>query len=183
MLTSACQAYISSFIEIWINNMTLEKLLNELKHLDLTLPLIFSYEGGEIGAGYHVTEIKSAHIKSIDCGRRISEWDEMLIQLLDGQKGQHMIASKFVSIVEHSSKVLGSLETKPVYFEFALKNLGLELFSLERIEVIEDRILARLTPNRAMCKPASLFIGDNFTVDDTNSSCCGKSSSMSVCCA
>ncbi len=158
--------------------MTLNNLLNDLKAFDLTLPLIFTFEGGEIGGGYHVTEIKTSNITSIDCGGQISEWSEVAIQLLDGQKGQHMKASKLVSIIEHSLGCLERLGDKPLYFEFAPQNIGLQLFSLEKIDVSSDRISVRLMERRAICKPAR-----KATAGKSKSSCCGEDLHATVCCA
>lgn len=164
--------------------MTLEKLLNELKRLDLTQPLIFTFEGGgEIGSGYHVTEIKSSDIKGIDCSGRMTEWSEALVQLLDGQVGQHMKGRKFVGIIEHCLKNLEGLEAKPLFFEFAAKNAGLHLYSLKKVEVIDGRIIARLIKKRAICKPANLFMGNDTLEENTNSSCCGQNIETSACCA
>ncbi|GJL99867.1 MAG: hypothetical protein DHS20C07_15470 [Methyloligella sp.] len=158
--------------------MTLNNLLNYLKTLDVTLPLIFTFEGGEIGSGYHVTEIKTSNITSIDCGGQISEWSEVAIQLLDGQGVQHMKASKLVSILEHSLGRLTRLGDKPLYFEFAPQNIGLQLFSLEKIDVSNDRISVQLIEKRAICKPARKATGGK-----SKSSCCGEDLHETACCA
>lgn len=47
-------------------------------------PLVFNAEGTDIRPEYHVTEVKLAHIRALDCGRGAAEWDETVAQLLDG---------------------------------------------------------------------------------------------------
>ena len=71
------------------------------------IPLIFYLEGISINQGYHVTEVKHASIKSMDCGRRADAWEEIIIQLLDGQASSaqgFMSTSKFTSIVSGTLK-------------------------------------------------------------------------------
>ena len=85
--------------------------------------LIFRSDEGDIGGGYHVTELKQASINSIDCGGRTDEWTETVLQLLDGSGDTPMSIEKFVAIVRRSEVALPGLSDAPLYFEFGHVNL------------------------------------------------------------
>ena len=63
---------------------TFSELVSQLQAVDPALPLIFKTKQGAIGAGYHVTELRHAHAKGIDCGGNIQTWQEARLQLMDG---------------------------------------------------------------------------------------------------
>lgn len=70
--------------------MTFTELLAALDPLDAQAPLIFSAGARNIGAGYHVTELRHSASTGIDCSGTISTWDEGRLQLLDGPGKIHM---------------------------------------------------------------------------------------------
>jgi len=45
--------------------------------------LVFTYDGRDVQAGYHVTEVKDGRFASIDCGAVPESWRETVIQLWD----------------------------------------------------------------------------------------------------
>jgi hypothetical protein len=61
--------------------------------------LVLHAEGTAIRPEYHVTEIELAQVRSLDCGKGEAQWDETLVQLLDGpatapDNGVHNVGSK-----------------------------------------------------------------------------------------
>ena len=47
------------------------------------LPLVFKYDGRDVKAGYHVTEVKSGRFDALDCGANPESWTEIFVQLWD----------------------------------------------------------------------------------------------------
>lgn len=122
------------------------------------LPVKFYVDGVSINPGYHVTEVRYASIKSIDCGRAsdVEYWDEITIQLLDGSSMStqgHMPASKFLGIVSGALSKLIEDSASFVFFEFAPDNGPIRKLSIESIETKVEEVSIVLGSERAVCKP------------------------------
>lgn len=145
--------------------------------------LVFVDNGTKIRPNYHVTELKSMSVRSIDCGRRQSTSLETIIQLLDGpmtEAGTHMPASKFAAIVKAGLAALPELGNGELYFEYAPGNEGMRKLSVVGIEYAGERTLVTLGARKATCKPIERYL-ETATVENTSAGCCGFSSS--ACCA
>ena len=101
---------------------SLNTLRAALTEDDLDRKLIFATVDGEIGAGYHVTELKLAEVQGIDCGANQRGWRETVVQLLDGHGREHMSVGKFTAILDQSIKALPGLGDASVRIEFAPRN-------------------------------------------------------------
>ena len=156
--------------------MTPQMLLETLQTLPAELPLVFQTEKGEIGAGYHVTELKLAQVRSIDCGGRLASWSEAVLQLLDGQGVDHMKVGKFAAILSQSVSRVSGLGESLLHVEFAHENKGMRIYEVSRPVMHESLVCVALNEVRAHCKPA-LEHGANTEA----SGCCGSASSS--CCA
>ena len=148
---------------------TLTDLLTDLKTLDPDLPLVFATDEGEIGGGYHVTELKRAHINSIDCGGRLSDWVETNLQLLDGTDRNHMKVGKFIGIASRSIDLVDGLSDGPLSFEYSPSNIGLRRYQASGITVQNDQITLRLSEDSAQCKPHAAFL-----TKSEGSNCCNS---------
>lgn len=124
-----------------------------------TTPLVFVTDEGEIGAGYHLTELKFAQITGIDCAARVTEWTEATVQLLDGDGRSHMQLGKFRSILRQSVTTIPGLKDAPLKVEFAHGNEGMRTYEMEMPDVQPDCAMIRLRDSRAMCKPAFAWSG------------------------
>lgn len=147
--------------------MTLNDFLDALRDQPAEAPLVFTTAEGPIGAGYHITELKSLDINSIDCGGRTSDWTEVQIQLLDGAGRSHLSAGKSAKILEHSLKAIPELAEGDLSFEYAPGNNGLRRYIPTQPIWAEGHVEMRLTEDGAQCKAAA-FSG-------TTASCCGAS--------
>lgn len=62
--------------------MTTQDFLNQLSNQDQTRPLEFVLTNNQtVPTAYHVTEIKTAVIHSMDCGGKANHWHETILQL------------------------------------------------------------------------------------------------------
>lgn len=151
------------------------------------IPLRFYLEGVPINQGYHVTEVKHASIKSMDCGKHTDAWEEILIQLLDGEASSEqglMSASKFMSIVRSSIESFSKSSTPFLYFEFSTDNGPLQKLRINSIDCDDRALTIHLTYEKASCKPfkrwgkaGALF--NNLSAKVTQSGCC---SGRAACC-
>jgi len=148
---------------------TLNEILSELEKANPNGATVFSTSEGEIGGGYHITELKLASIQSIDCGGRMANWTETHLQLLDGQSGRHMSVQKFASIANHSAKKLPGLADAPIYVEYAPGNDGLRRYLIGSIMSEPARVVISLRQDGAKCKPA-----EDQMASANMQACCGE---------
>jgi len=139
------------------DHMNINQLHSQLA-ANADLPLKFYFEGLAIKPGYHVTEVKHASIKSIDCGRASEQenWDEITIQLLDGSAISaqgHMQTAKFVGIVSGALKTLSETTASQLFFEYAPGNGPIRKLKIESVAVSDKEIAVSLGGDKAVCKP------------------------------
>jgi len=109
---------------------TLAEVSAALAKVPADLPAVFTTDAGDIGGGYHVTELKLADVQSIDCMARQSSFREAQVQILDGHGGKHMAAGQLHKIISQSLKAIPDLAKVPFSVEFAPGNQGLSRYAL-----------------------------------------------------
>ena len=133
--------------------MTLNDILKILEAVSANAPVIFTTEQGEIGGGYHITELKLASVNSIDCGGRLSNWTEASVELLDGTGETHMAAGKWRAILSQSVKKVAGLGDADLHIEFGIQNIELRKYKVTAPKISSARIEFHLSDQRALCKP------------------------------
>ena len=161
---------------------SLAELLVDLQGFDPKLPLVFVTKEGEIGAGYHVTELRYARTKGIDCGGTIADGHEARLQLLDGAGSHPMRVGKFCEILAKSLSALPELSKAPLAVEFGHGNQDLRILSVGEAAPQQEAVVLPLGNARAICKPAQR----SYSLARGNSPCCAESdkpSALAPCCA
>ncbi len=138
-------------------DITLQRLTEELDQVPPDQPLIFASDDGDIGPGYHVTELKHLAVNSIDCGGQRSVWNEAQLQLLDGHDGKHISVGKFIAIARRSMAAVTGLGDVPLSIEYAPLNQGLHRYHIGDAALGADGLRLSLVPDTAHCKPATKF--------------------------
>jgi len=144
------------------------------------LPVTFSQNEHAISPGYHVTEVKTSLVHSLDCGHGTDQWHELVIQLLDGNAESsqpYMHSTKLAGILD---KALGSKHTDDdtkLYFEFAPGNKALHKSSISAIEIANNAIVISLNATTAQCKPYQRALASGMVSAGKNG-CCGDSAPM-----
>lgn len=144
---------------------TLSDLAAVLAAVPAETSAVFVTSEGDIGGGYHVTELKLAEIASIDCGARRGRWREAQMQLLDGHGRTHMNAGKLAAILDRSISAMPGLAEVPFTIEFAHGNRGLSRYRLGIPVPEKERVTLPLAAEHAQCKPAAQHAG--------TAACCG----------
>lgn len=152
------------------------------------IPLKFYLDGISINQGYHITEVKHACVNSMDCGKRTDTWEEILIQLLDGEPGStqgFMNTSKFMSIVSATLESFPEISESSLFFEFTPNNGPLQKLRIRSIECDDPGLSIHLTYEKAVCKPLQRWgkagvVFENMSTKVSKLGCC---SGRTACCA
>ncbi len=119
--------------------------------------LRFEYKTGkEVGANYHITEVKNIRIDSVDCGARSDFWNETVIQLWESpnelDKTEYMTAYKALGILNKVSKIKPMQPEAEVKFEYGNPDFHTAQLFVNDIVVNEDHILMQLGVEKTDCK-------------------------------
>lgn len=131
----------------------LDEFIDQLQAQPQGATAIFTTPDGEIGRGYHLTEIKRAAIEALDCGGRTDRWTEVVLQLLDGDVGRPMTVGTLKGILERGRHTLEGLDGARLQVEFAHANQGLSRHTIAGIASDPGQTTIALQPERAACKP------------------------------
>lgn len=115
-------------------------------------------DGEAIRDGYHVTEVMSTDIRSIDCGGRPEAWTETVIQLLDEQDAtaREMRADRFLGIVARVDAAVDLDRDARVVIEWGTPGEAARRYVPVGIEVAGGIATVALAPLAATCKPRAL---------------------------
>ncbi len=142
--------------------------------------LVFEHGGRLIQPGYHVTEIKAASYRSLDCGARPQRWEETIVQLWDvadeSHEG-HMKVSKFLNIWRKVDSTVGLSSEAEIKFEWGDDVTPAVHYTLSAIRDEGDVLIVSLEPVRATCKPR-----DEWWLSRTPANQASRFPSADVCC-
>ncbi len=133
---------------------TLSTFLAELDHANPEAGVVFATEDGPVGAGYHITELKSARVDSIDCGGRRSTWVEAAVQVLDVFGDAPMPVERLRAILDRSIAAIPELAEAPVHVEFGHRNQSLSRYDIAGLKIGPTAVTVSLVRAHASCKPA-----------------------------
>lgn len=146
--------------------------------------LVFSAEGHEIRAGYHVTEVKDGLFSALDCGGNPESWRETFVQLWDVAENPergHMAAGKFLAIMRKVAEHVPFDPQAKLTFEVSDGEAAIRLFGAASIDVSEDKKLVRvaLVRSPSSCKPRDRWLEQQQQQQDA---CCGATAAAKPCC-
>lgn len=123
--------------------------------------LLFQYAAGQnVPNAYHITEIKSTHTDSVDCGGQEHSYDETVVQLwLSGteSKDQAMAADKALKIfnIVNSKRALkGDTE---IFFEYGYAELATSVYRVSGVEDKGEQVIVHMEVPATVCKPRELM--------------------------
>ncbi|MGM4931382.1 DUF6428 family protein [Tardiphaga sp. 619_E2_N8_5] len=144
------------------------------------LPLVFTYSGHSIQAGYHITEVKAGAFSALDCGGNPEAWSEIFVQLWDIVEGDrtHMTAGKFAAIIRKVSDHVALDINARLTFEVSDGIAPMQLHCADTPRIQGDVLTVALAPRPASCKPRDRWL----EAQKEASACCAPVSSKSACC-
>ncbi|MBB4249424.1 DUF6428 family protein [Rhizobium sp. BK008] len=142
-------------------------------------PLVFCYDGRDVKAGYHVTEVKTGRFDALDCGANPESWTEIFVQLwdIDEDDRTHMPSGKFAAIIRKVSEHVGLPMSAKLTFEVSDGVAPMALYCAATPSLRGGVVMVDLSPRPSSCKPRDRWLEKK---DSEDSSCCGPASS---CCA
>ncbi|NEI24500.1 hypothetical protein GUK30_34795 [Rhizobium leguminosarum] len=146
------------------------------------LPLIFSYDGRPVKAGYHVTEVKAGQFAALDCGANPEAWSEIFVQLWDIDEGgrTHMPAGKFAAIIRKVSEHVQLDGSAKLTFEVSDGIQPMQLYCASTPTLRDGALHVDLAPRPASCKPRDRWLAEENAKAVT--ACCGPSDGKTACC-
>jgi hypothetical protein len=144
--------------------------------------LVFRYEGADVQAGYHVTEVKSGRFQALDCGAQYESWHETFIQLWDipqEDERRYMPVSKFLAIINKVASVVPIEPQAKVTFEVSNGIKAMALYRASSITIEDDIVRVELSQRPASCKPRDRWLlqaadqGACCQTKKTEKPCCG----------
>jgi len=149
------------------------------------LPVVFTQNERAISPGYHITEVKTAVVDSLDCGQGTDQWQELVIQLLDGNAGSsntYMQSATMAGIMNQALNNTQVDDSTHLYFEFAPDNASLQKSTVRAIETANNTITIELAITSAQCKPFQRALASGKASTGA-SGCCGSApKSDKACC-
>lgn len=125
-----------------------------LKNPDLNLQFQYA-ENTWVDQSYHITEIKSAPITSVDCGGKMNSWTEIIVQLWEpGVKQQEraMKARKALAIIDIVEKALPLNPLATVKIEFGNSEFDTRQMFPGAIFADGENVIVDLRPDTVQCK-------------------------------
>jgi hypothetical protein len=143
-------------------------------------PLVFSYEGNNVRAGYHVTEVKAGQFSALDCGANPEAWAEIFVQLwdIDEDGRTHMPARKFAAIIRKVSDHVQLQSTAKLTFEISDGERPMALYCASTPRLVAGTFEVSLAARPASCKPRDRWLAE----EHAKSSCCGPTAKELACC-
>jgi hypothetical protein len=135
-------------------------------------PLVLEFAGRTIQPGYHVTEVKAGSFVTLDCGGNPDQWRETILQVedlpaVDGSS--FMAAGKFRAILDQVAARIPLAADARLTFEVGPPGAPMQVFDAHSLEPEADRVVLRLAPRSAVCKPR------HRAAQTATVACCGPS--------
>ena len=141
--------------------------------------LVFEYRENEyVPKAYHITEVKTQHVDSVDCGGIQHTYDETVVQLwVSGteEKDRSMEAIKALKIFNIVDGKKPLKRETPIYFEWGHGDLATSIYNVESMEMSDDRVLIKLFVPPTVCKPRVVELAEMTNLASAGSGCCGGS--------
>jgi hypothetical protein len=146
-----------------------------------SLPLVFSYDGRAIRAGYHVTEVKAGRFGGLDCGGNPEAWSEIFVQLWDVVDGDrtHMTAGKFSAIIRKVSEHVALDRDARLTFEVSDGVAPMQLHCADAPRQTDGILSVALLPRPASCKPRDRWLEEQ----NRARACCPPPRETQQCCS
>lgn len=120
--------------------------------------LAFEFPHGRIRKGYHITELLSASIRSVDCGGNPSSWHEGVLQLVEPARGEDeawLPVRKASGILEKTAGAAPVPDDAELLLE--LRPDGADAarrYKVEKADLEDGTLVFRAAGASTQCKPA-----------------------------
>jgi|SRR6267143_1599073 len=104
--------------------------------------------------GYHLTELKAARFKTVDCGGQVNRWEETIVQLWVPQDADehYMTAGKFLKILDRVRGLIPLQLDAEIRVEYGDGNFFPSTYHVGSVTENAAEIRVVLQPPVATCK-------------------------------
>ena len=136
--------------------MTVQELLNTLSE-NANTPIQFSYADGRyLRPDYHLTEVKTQRVDSVDCGGSYTQWTDTIMQLHEPggplTATRSMTGAKVLAILNRVHQVKPMDLDSEVFFEYGNAEHHAAPHSVAGSSVIDGAIVFQILPGTTQCK-------------------------------
>lgn len=117
--------------------------------------LIFENAAGHrVHAGYHLTELKAASLHTVDCGGRVNQWPETIVQLWvpPDPDDEYMTAAKFLKIFDRVSGMIPLETDAEIRVEYGDENFFPSTYHVRSVSRDPGTTRVLLEPPETTCK-------------------------------
>lgn len=136
--------------------------------------LQFQYaENKWVAPSYHITEVKQAPITSVDCGGKLNNWTEVIVQLwepTEKQQERAMKVRKGLSIIELVEKAMPLDGDATIKIEFGNSHFDTRQMYPGKFVTDGENLIVNLQPDFTQCKAISR--GGNCGASAMDGQCC-----------
>ena len=140
--------------------------------------LVFEYgQNVFVPKAYHITEVKSTHVDSVDCGGFAHSYDETVVQLWisgEEEKDRGMTGEKALKIFNIVDAKKALLRETPIFFEWGFADLRTSVYKVEAIKLEDEKMVVQLFVPPTVCRPRLLL----ETIESDGAACCGTDVSV-----
>jgi hypothetical protein len=136
-------------------------------------------KGHAVHSGYHLTELKSASLHTVDCGGQVNQWQESIMQLwvpaypVDG----YMTAAKFLKIFDKVRGMIPLDLDAEIRVEYGDANFFPSIYHVRSVTQDRDVTRVLLEPLATTCKARDRRAANSDAAD----ACCAAKAQS--CCA
>ena len=158
--------------------MKTNEFISELRAAPQNRLLFIDANGNQVHAGYHLTELKSALVDTVDCGGRVNHWPETIVQLWvpSHRANEYMTAAKFLKIFDKVRGMIPLDLDAEIRVEYGDENFFPSTYHIRSVTHGESTTRVLLEPPHTTCKARDRRVATLPAAD----SCC--TSPREACC-
>ena len=134
--------------------MKTDEFISELRAAPQNRLLFANHAGDLVPAGYHLTELKTATLDTVDCGGQVNRWKETVAQLWVPPEtdDDYMTAGKFLTIFDRVSGMISLDVNTDLRIEYGDESFFPSTYHVGSVtrDTTETRVL--LEPPETTCK-------------------------------
>jgi hypothetical protein len=147
--------------------MKTNEFISELRAAPQNRLLFIDANGNQVHAGYHLTELKSALVDTVDCGERVNHWLETIVQLWvpANPAGDYMTCTKFLEIFDQVRGMIPLAVDAEIRVEYGDENFFPSTYHVPSVTRDQNTTRVLLAPPQATCKARDRRVAASSATD------------------
>jgi len=147
--------------------MKTNEFISELRAAPQNRLLFIDANGDQVHAGYHLTELKSALVDTVDCDGRVNHWPETIVQLwVPASPGDdYMTSAKFLKIFDKVRGMIPLMVDAEIRVEYGDENFFPSTYHVRSVTRDQNTTRVLLAPPQTTCKARDCRIAASSAAD------------------